>query len=148
MISSSKIFSPLRISISPWNQIQIRWFLIPWNRFEVLFNNLPFSPTSIINFLSDLINFEDYIKKFLISLWIRPLFTIIPFNLIHFHQIGKFEIIFDAIPCEINDLAVSSRQSPTKEKFRGNIVPHRRKKGIGRAYRGGSSTLLRYPPIL
>ena len=59
---------------------------------------------------SDLINFEDYIKKFLISLWIRPLFTIIPFNSIHFHQIGKFGIIFDRIPCEIYDLAVSSRQ--------------------------------------
>ena len=32
-------------------------------------------------------------------------------NSIHFHQIGKFGIIFDAIPLEIDDLAVSSRQS-------------------------------------
>ena len=44
------------------------------------------------------------------SLWIRPLFTIIPLNSIHFHQIGKFGIIFHVIPREIDDLAVSSRQ--------------------------------------
>ena len=115
-ISSSKNFSPLRSSISPRNQVQIRWFLIPWNRFKVLFHNLPFSPISIINSSSDLINFEDYIKNFLISLLIRPLFTIIPFNSIHFHQIGKFGNIFDTRPCEINDLAVPYRQSP-KEVF-------------------------------
>ena len=42
-------------------------------------------------------------------MWIRPLFTIIPFNSIYFHQIGKFGIIFDMSPCEINDLAVSTR---------------------------------------
>ena len=81
-----------------------------WIRFESIFHNISFSPISTINFSSDLINFEDYIKKFLISLWIRPLFTITPFNSIHFHQIGKFGIIFNAIPCEINDLAVSSCQ--------------------------------------
>ena len=43
-------------------------------------------------------------------MWIRPLFPIVPFNLIYFHQIGKFGIIFDTRPCEINDLEVPSRQ--------------------------------------
>ena len=118
MISSCEIFSPLQSSISPHNQDQIRWFLIPWNLFEVLFNNLPFSPISIINSSSDLINFEEYIKNFLISLWIRPLFTIIPFNSIHFHQIAKFGNIFETRPCEINDLVVPSRQgSPRDTKY-------------------------------
>ena len=74
----------------------------------ILFHNLPFSPIFIINSSSDLINFEEYIKNFLISLWIRPLFTIIPFNSRHFHQISKFGNIFDMRPCEINDLVVSS----------------------------------------
>ena len=114
MISSSEIFSPLQSSISLRNQVQIRWFLILWNRFEVIFHNLLFSPISIINSLSDLINFEEFIKNFLISLWIRPLFTIIPFNSIHFHQIGKFGIIFDTRLCEIDDLAVTSRQISSK----------------------------------
>ena len=63
-----------------------------WNRFEVIFHNIPFSPISTINLSSDLINFEENIKNFLISLWIRPLFTIIPLNSNHFHQIGKFGI--------------------------------------------------------
>ena len=76
----------------------------------MLFHNLLFFPISFINSLSDLTNFEANIKNFLISLWIRPLFSIIPFNLIHFHQIGKFGNIFDTRPCEINDLAVPSRQ--------------------------------------
>ena len=70
-----------------------------------------FPPISIINFSSDLIKFEDYIKKFLNSLWIRPIFTIIPLNLSEFSKIGKFGIIFDAIPCEIDDLAVLSRHA-------------------------------------
>ena len=86
--------------------------MIPWIRFEVIFHNIPFFTISIITFSSDLINFDDYIKNFLISLWIRPLFTIIPLNSKHFHQISKFGIIFDAIPCEIDDLAVSSHQRP------------------------------------
>ena len=115
MISIFRIFAPLRILISPRNQVQIGRFLIPWNRFEVYFLKIPFSPISTMNFSSDLIKFEDYIKKLLNSLWIRPVFTIIPLNSIHFHQIGKFGIIFDAIPLEIDDLAVSSRQC-TKKK--------------------------------
>ena len=53
---------------------------IPWKRFEVLFHNLLFSPISIINSLLDLIKFEEIIINFLISLWIQPLFTIIPLN--------------------------------------------------------------------
>ena len=42
-------------------------------------------------------------------MWIRPVFTIIPLNSLLIPQIGKFGIIFDAIPREIDDLAVSSR---------------------------------------
>ena len=42
-------------------------------------------------------------------MWIRPIFTIIPLNSSEFPKIGKFGIIFDAIPLEIDDLAVSSR---------------------------------------
>ena len=57
-----------------------------------------------------MIKFEDYVKKFLNSLWIRPIFTIIPLNSSEFLKIGKFGIIFDAISREIDDLAVSSRQ--------------------------------------
>ena len=39
---------------------------------------------------------------------------IIPLNLSEFPKIGKFGIIFDTIPCEIDDLAVSSRHSQVK----------------------------------
>ena len=92
--------------------------MILWNLFQVFFLKIPFSPIFTINFSSDLIKFEDYVKKFLNSLWIRPVFTIIPLNSIHFHQIGKFGIIFDVIPREIDDLAVSSRQHANKERER------------------------------
>ena len=108
MILSFRKISSLRSSISPWNQSQIQWLLIPWNRLEVLFHNLPFSPISTINLSFDLIKFEEIIINFPNSLWIRPLFTIIPLNPRYFHQIGKFGIIFDTRPCEINDLAVLS----------------------------------------
>ena len=83
--------------------------MIPWKQFEVIFHNIPFSPISTIDLSSDLINFEENIINFLISLWIRPLFIIIPLNSKYFHKIGKFGFIFDTRPCEINDLAVSSR---------------------------------------
>ena len=63
---------------------------------------------SHLNSSSNLIHFKKISKKYLISLWIRPLFTIIPFNSIHFYQIGKLRNIFDTRPCEINDLTVSS----------------------------------------
>ena len=111
MISKLRNFSPLRILISPRNQVQIGRFLIPWNRFEVYFLKIPFSPISTINFSSDLIKFEDYVKKFLNFLWIRPILIIIPLNSSEFPKIGKLRIIFDAIPREIDDLAVSSRQA-------------------------------------
>ena len=113
MISSSGNFLPLQSSISPRNQDQFWWFLILWNRFEVIFHNISFSQISTIDLLSDLINFEENIKNFLISLWIRPLFTIIHLNSNHFHQIGKFGLCFDTRLCEIDDLAVSSRHSPS-----------------------------------
>ena len=127
------MFSPLQSSISPRNQVQIRWFLILWNRFEVILHNWPFSPIFIINSLSDLINFEEYIKNFLISLWIRPLFTIIPFNSIHFHQIGKFRIIFDTRPCEINDLVVSSRHRsfPSPSENQSQCLRYRHSTRLG-----------------
>ena len=47
-------------------------------------------------------------------MWIRPLFTIIPLNSNYVHQIGKFGIIFDTRPCEIEDLAVSFRQEASR----------------------------------
>ena len=53
---------------------------------------------------------RDY-HKFPNSLWIRPLFTIIPLNSRYFHQIGKFGLCFDTKPCEIDDHSVLSRQS-------------------------------------
>ena len=103
-------YLPLRSSISPQNQAQFQWFLIPWKYFEVLFHSLPFSPISIINSSSDLIKFEEIIINFLISLLIRPLFTIIPLNSKYIRQIGKFGLCFDMRSCEIDDLAFSSRQ--------------------------------------
>ena len=54
-------------------------------------------------------------RKYLNSLWIRPVFTIIPLNSLLIPQIGKFGIIFDTRPCEIDDLAVSSRQQEIGE---------------------------------
>ena len=87
--------------------------MIPLKQFEVIFHNIPFSPISTIDLSSDLINFEENIINFLISLWIRPLFTNIPLNLNYFDQIGKFGIIFDTRPCEIDDLTVTSRQAPS-----------------------------------
>ena len=90
--------------------------MIPWNQFEVYFIKIPFSPISTINFSYDLIKFEDYVKKFLNSLWIRPIFTIIPLNSSEIPKIGKFGIIFDTRLCEIDDLAVSSRQL-TEDQF-------------------------------
>ena len=56
-----------------------------------------------------MIKFEEHVKKILNSMWIRPIFTIIPLNSSEFPKIGKFGIIFDAILLEIDDLAVLSR---------------------------------------
>ena len=50
-------FSPLQISISPRNQVQIRRFLIPWIRFEVFFLKTPFSLISHLNSSSNLTKF-------------------------------------------------------------------------------------------
>ena len=97
--------------ISSRNQVRFWRFLIPWNWFEVYFLKIPFSPIFSINFSSDLIKFKEHVKKILNSLWIRPIFTIIPLNSSEFPKIGKFGIIFDAIPLKIDNLAVSSRQS-------------------------------------
>ena len=109
MILTSENFSPLQIWISPRNQVQIRWFLIPWIRFEVIFLNPPFSLISHLNSSSNLTKLQKISRKYLNSLWIRPLFTIIPFNSLLIPQISKFGLIFNAIPREIDDLAVSSR---------------------------------------
>ena len=110
MILTSENFSPLQISISPRNQVQIRLFLIPWNWFEVFFLKTQFSLISHLNSLSNFTKFQNISRKYLNSLWIRPLFTIIPLNSLLIPQIGKFGLIFDTSLCEINDLAVSSRQ--------------------------------------
>ena len=64
------------------------------------------------------------------------LFTIIPLNSNHFHQIGKFGIIFDTRPCEIDDLTVSSRHAHlfvTKEFF---FVRREHEREIGGGRRG------------
>ena len=111
--------------------------MIPWNRFEVYFHKIPFSPISTINFLSDSIKFEEYVKKFLNSLWIRPIFTIIPLNSSEFPKIGKFGIIFDAIPLEIDDLAVSSRQRGRKGREGGRERQGREGREGGREREGG-----------
>ena len=84
--------------------------MIPWNRFEVFFLKIPFSLISHLNSSSNLTKFQKISRKYLNSLWIRPVFTIIPLNSLLIPQIGKFGIIFDTRPCEIDDLAVSSRQ--------------------------------------
>ena len=70
----------------------------------------PFSLISHLNSSSNLTKFQKISRKYLNSLWIRPLFTIIPLNSLLIPQIVKFGLIFDAIPREIDDLAVSSRQ--------------------------------------
>ena len=70
-----------------------------------------FSLISHLNSSSNLTKFQNISQKYLNSLWIRPLFTIIPFNSLLIPQIGKFGIIFDMRQCEIDDLAVSSCQS-------------------------------------
>ena len=54
--------------------------------------------------------FEEIIKNFPNSLWIRPLFTIIPFNSWIIVKISKFELCFDTRPCVFNDHSVSSCQ--------------------------------------
>ena len=69
-----------------------------------------FSLISHLNSSSNLTKFQNISQKYLNSLWIQPVFTIIPLNSLLIPQIGKFGIIFDTRPCEIDDLAVSSRQ--------------------------------------
>ena len=123
MIFNGRNFSPLQFSISPQNQVQIRWFLIPWIRFEVIFLNQPFSLISHLNLSSNLTKFQKISRKYLNSLWIRPLFTTIPFNSLLIPQIGKLGLIFDAIPHEIDDLAVSSRQPPRPNSVVGGVTP-------------------------
>ena len=71
-------------------------------------------PNFSLNSSSNLTKFQKISRKYLNSLWIRPLFTIIPFNSLLIPQIGKFGFIFDTRPCEIDDLAVLSRQYVTR----------------------------------
>ena len=72
-----------------------------------------FSLISHLNSSSNLTKLQKISRKYLNSLWIRPVFTIIPLNSLLIPQIGKFGIIFDTRPCEIDDLAVTSRQCPS-----------------------------------
>ena len=60
--------------------------------------------------------FEEIIRIFPNSLWIRPLFTIIPFNLWIKLKIGKFGLCFDTWTCVFNDYSISFRQL-TRQKF-------------------------------
>ena len=124
MIFHFENYPSLRSSISPRNQSQIRWFFIPWNHLEVLFHKIPFSLISIIDSSSDLIKFKEIIRNFPNSLWIRPIFTIIPLNSRYFHQIGKFGIIFDMRPCAIDDLAVLIRHQANSRNLRLRFHNH------------------------
>ena len=110
----SENFISLPSLISPWLLIQIERFFIPRIDLWVFFLNLPFSLISHLNSLFNLAKFQNVSWKYLNSLWIRPLFTIIPFNSLLIPQFGKLGFIFDTRPCEIDDLAVSSRQSAAK----------------------------------
>ena len=65
-------------SISPQNQSQIHWFLISWIRLQVLFHKISLSPIFVIDSLSDLIKFEEIIKNFPNSLWIRHYLALYP----------------------------------------------------------------------
>ena len=58
-------------------------------------------------------------------MWIQPLFTIIPFNSLLITQIGKLGLIFDTRPCEIDDLAVSSRHLFVGYSIRTSNYPER-----------------------
>ena len=92
--------------------------MIPRIDLWVFFLKTPFSLISHHNSLSNLTKFQKISWKYLNSLWIRLVFTIIALNSLLIPQIGKFGIIFDAIPREIDDLAVSSRQtSPSLSSF-------------------------------
>ena len=52
--------------------------MIPWNHLEVLFHNLPFSPISIIDSLSDLIKFEETSEISLIPYGFDPYLPLYP----------------------------------------------------------------------
>ena len=66
-----------------------------WNRLQVLFHKIPFSPISITDSSFDLIKFEEIIKNFPNSLWIRPIFTIIPLIRVIFTKL----VSLDFPPC-------------------------------------------------
>ena len=109
VLRDSENFFPLPYLISPWLLIQIEWFLIPRIDLWVFFLKTPFSLISHLNSSSNLTKFQKISRKYLNSLWIQPVFTIIPLNSLLIPQTGKFGIIFDTRPCEIDDLVVSSR---------------------------------------
>ena len=111
----------LQSSISPRNQSQIHWFFILWISLQALFHKILFSPISIIDSLSDLIQFKEIIRNFPTSMWIWPIFTIIPLNLWIILKIGKFGLFFDTRPCVFNDLAVLSREQTCQNTNYSNI---------------------------
>ena len=115
MIFSFGNFTSVYSMISPQNQTQIQWFSIPWIRLWFLFLKISNCPISIIISSSDSIKFKEIIKNFSTSMWIRPLFTIIPFNSWINHEIGKFILYFDSWLCVFNDLAVWIRKSPCQQ---------------------------------
>ena len=95
------------------------------DRSLIIFLRTPFSLISHLNSSSNLTKFQKISRKYLNSLWIRCLFTIIPFNSLSIPQISKFGIIFDTRPCEIDDLTVSSRQP----RVRATSTPCKRSRG-------------------
>ena len=109
LLRDSKNFLLLPSLISPRLLIQIEWFLIPWIDLWVIFLKPPL--ISHLNSSSNLINFQKISWKYLNSLWIRPLFTIIPFNSWLIPNIGKLGFISDTRPCAIDDLTISSHQN-------------------------------------
>ena len=100
-------FTSLHSMISPRNQSQILWFFIPWIRLQVFFLKRLNFIISISDSSSDLIKFEEIIKKFPNSLCIWPLFTIIPINSWINLEIDKFGLYFDSWLCVLNDLLLS-----------------------------------------
>ena len=89
VLRDSKNFLPLPSLISPWLIIQIERFFIPRIDLWVIFLKPPFSLISHLNSLSNLTKFQKISQKYLNSLWIRPLFTIMPFNSWLIPKIGK-----------------------------------------------------------
>ena len=96
----------------------------PWIRIGVMFLNKLNSLISNLNSSSDLIEFQRYLKNFLISPWIRPLLTITPFNSWMNIKIDKFELCFDTRLCVFNNRTSLFRQQPPSLFLRGSHLSY------------------------